>query len=109
MLLMQEMLSALFFARASAGNSIAARIAIMAIPTSNSIKVKPCRGTERRERSTIRRQEDVSIGTIKLYRHRLSNQILIFRVSYNFVQGYLIFTSTKPAAGEPCCIRNALA
>jgi hypothetical protein len=36
------------FARASAGNSMLARIAMMAITTSSSIKVKPTKNWERR-------------------------------------------------------------
>ena len=41
MLLMHLMDLALSFARASAGNSMLARMAMMAITTSNSIKVNP--------------------------------------------------------------------
>jgi hypothetical protein len=39
---MQEVCLALHFALLKAGNSIAARMAMMAITTSNSISVKPC-------------------------------------------------------------------
>src|SRR3569833_405275 len=48
-LLRQEVLSALLFAFANAGNSIAARMAMMAITTSNSINVKPDPFKERTE------------------------------------------------------------
>jgi hypothetical protein len=41
MLERQEISCAFFFAAASAGRSIAARMAIMAMTTSNSIKVNP--------------------------------------------------------------------
>ena len=39
---MSEMICALNLAAAKAGNNIAARMAMMAITTNNSIKVKPC-------------------------------------------------------------------
>src|SRR3954468_11193066 len=46
LLLMQAAATALALARFKAGNSIAARIAIMAMTTSNSIRVKAARGNE---------------------------------------------------------------
>src|ERR1044071_6189835 len=47
LLFMQEIDSALILALVSAGNSSAARIAMMAITTSNSIKVNPARAVRR--------------------------------------------------------------
>ena len=42
-LLMQDAATARFFAALKAGNNMAARMAMMAITTNNSIKVKPAR------------------------------------------------------------------
>ena len=46
-LFMQDIACALYFALANAGNSIAASIAMIAITTSNSIKVKPIAGARK--------------------------------------------------------------
>ena len=43
MLLAHTALRALFFALANAGNSMAARMAMMAMTTSSSMRVKPAR------------------------------------------------------------------